>query len=295
MKGLLVANPGPEDHWVYRRFVDETTKEPQTRRVSVTLYDNQHNLDTRYVQRMLRRAKTNPLFYRRYLLGEWGAFGGKRFPDWNEERHVVEPFDIPSGWEIVQGIDYGWANPTCGIYCAINFEGRWYIVAEHYESEKPISFHAKAFKEIEVEHNISPSSRWLDPSAWAKKSEYEAPAMEFADWNIDCGRAQNDRLGGWNRIEEMLYQTLEDGKPRLQIFSRCKNLIRELPNLKIKVGTDDVEKENDHAADALRYAIMSRMPHPDRPEEEKELDMREVAMLRLLARAREHKQDIRLI
>jgi len=295
MKGLLVANPGPEDHWVYRRFVDEKTREPQTRRVSVTLFDNQHNLDERYVRRMLRRSKTNPLFYRRYLLGEWGAFGGKRFPDWDEDRHVVEPFEVPSGWEIVQGIDYGWANPTCGIWCAIDFHGRWYVVGEHYESEKPISYHAKAFKKTEVDLNISPSSRWLDPSAWAKKSEYEAPAMEFADWNIDCGRAQNDRLGGWNRIEEMLYQTLDDGKPRLQIFKTCKNLIRELPSLKIKVGTDDVEKENDHASDALRYAIMSRMPHPDQPEEEKELDLREAAMLRLLARAREHKEDIRLI
>ena len=61
---------------------------------------------------------------------------------------------------------------------------------------------------------------------------------------------------------------MEDGKPKLQIFDSCPSLIRELPNLKIKAGTDDVDKVNDHLSDALRYAIMSRMPHPEKEEED---------------------------
>src|SRR5262245_38978913 len=37
-KALLVANPGPEDHWVYKRFVDDRFREhyPWTRRVHVS-------------------------------------------------------------------------------------------------------------------------------------------------------------------------------------------------------------------------------------------------------------------
>ena len=268
-KALLVANPGPEDHWVYKRYVDPMTKEPQTRRVSVSLMENASNLDPRYVRRMLRRKETNPMFYRRFILGEWGAFGGKRFPSWDPQLHVVEPFEIPSGWEIVQGIDYGWANPTASIWCAIDFEGRWWVAAEHHQKEKPVSFHARRMKEIESELNISPSSIWLDPSTWAKRSEYESPGMEFADYGIFAGRAQNDRLGGWNRIDEMLSERMPvDGLPRLRIFNTCPDLIRELPSAKIKDGTDDIEKENDHSLDALRYAIMSRMPAPEEPEDE---------------------------
>jgi PBSX family phage terminase large subunit len=269
-KGLLVANPGPEDHWVYKRFVNPETRDPQTRRVSVTLFDNEQNLTRGYVRRMLRRETSNPIFYRRYILGEWGAFGGKRFPNWNPEVHVVEPFDIPSGWEIVLGIDYGWAQPTAAIWCAIDFDGRWWVVAEHYEKEKPISYHAQRMKEIERDLNIAPSSIWLDPSTWARKSEYESPGMEFADFGIYAGRAQNDRLGGWNRIEELMTEQMDDGMPRLRIFNTCKSLIAEIPSLKVRMGTDDVEKENDHASDALRYAIMSRMPTPIEQEEDEE-------------------------
>ena len=294
IKGLLVANPGPEDHWVYRRFVDPKTKEKQTRRVSVTLFDNQQNLDPRYFKRMIRRAETNPTFYKRYILGEWGAFGGKRFPEFDPEKHVVNPIEVPPGWEIVQGIDYGWAAPTASIWCAIDFQGRWWAIAEHYQKEKPVSFHCKAFKEIEDDLCVSPSSRWLDPSTWSRRGEYESPAMEFTDYGIMCGKAQNDRLGGWNRIEEMFTEEMEDGFPKLRIFNTCPNLIREIGSLKIKMGTDDVEKVNDHAADALRYAIMSRMPHPEIEPEEEEKDLRYKAALHLIEKARGQRGSLRL-
>ena len=274
-KIILVANPGPEDHWVHKRFVDDWTKTDFTRRVHVALTENEWNLPASYVRAMERRRESNPAWYKRFVLGEWGAFAGKRFPVWSEEAHVCKPFDVPSDWEIVCGIDYGWSNPTAVIWCAIDFEGRWWVVAEHAHSERPISWHAREMKRIESELNISPSSRWLDPSTWARRSEYESPALEFTDYGIDAGRAQNDRLGGWNRIEELLSETMEDGLPRLRIFSSCRNLIKEIPNARIKDGTDDIEKENDHCLDALRYAIMSRMPHPERDEEEDDLSLRE--------------------
>jgi PBSX family phage terminase large subunit len=293
-KALLVANPGPEDHWVFKRFVADGAQEtyPFTRRVHVKLDENAWNLPERYIEMMKRRESTNNMWYKRFILGEWGAFGGKRFQSWDRHLHVVEPFEIPPEWEIVVGMDYGWSNPTCAIYCAIDFEGRWWVVGEHYEAEKPVSYHANAMKTLERDLHISPSSIWMDPSTWAKKSEYESPALEFADYGIFAGRAQNDRLGGWNRIDEMLGEMMEDGKPRLRIFNTCPNLIRELPSLRIKDGTDDVEKENDHAADALRYAIMSRMPHPVPAEEEDDGDLRARLARRALERASERASHV---
>jgi PBSX family phage terminase large subunit len=285
-KALLVANPGPEDHWVYKRFVSNKTREPQTRRVSVTLLDNAGNLGASYVRRMLRRKETNPLFYRRYIIGEWGAFGGKRFACWDPARHVVTPFPIQPGWEIVQGIDYGWAHPTASVWCAIDYEGRWWVVAEHYQRERPVSYHAQEIRKLERDLNIPPSSRWLDPSCWARRSEYQSTAMEFAEYGIDCGKAQNDRISGWNRVDEMLTDDLADGEPRLRVFNTCENLIDEMRSLKIKEGTDDVEKEHDDACDALRYAIMSRMPTPILEEEEEELPIRDRLAQAILDRAR---------
>lgn len=285
-KAILVANPGSENHWVYRRFVDPQTVEPYVGRVHVTLEENAWNLPEDYVERMRRREDTNNMWYRRFILGEWGAFGGKRFPAWDRKLHVSDPFEIPPGWEVIQAIDYGWANPTASVWVAIDYSGRWWVIGEHFAKERPISWHVREMKKVEAQLNVSPSSIWLDPATWAQRSEYESPAAEFADHGIFAARAQNDRLGGWNRIDEMLTERMDDGYPRLRIFSTCKNLIRELPNLRIKEGTDDVEKENDHACDALRYAISSRMPHPlEEKEEEEPEDRREAYAKRLLERA----------
>jgi hypothetical protein len=49
-------------------------------------------------------------------------------------------------------------------------------------------------------------------------------------------------------------------KPRLKVFSTCRNLIRTLPMLPIDSNDpEDVDTDaEDHAYDALRYGVMSR-------------------------------------
>ncbi len=304
-KGIYLANPGPEDHWLSRRFgcsegqlQDLTKYERRTRRrVHGTLFDNMHNLPIPYVIDMVHEKEKRPDFYRRYVLGQWGAFGGKRFKGFSRARHVIPPFDISEDWEIIAGLDYGSAAPTVYLSKAIDLAGRWYITAEHYEAEQPLSYHAGRIKMIEsnpsgimgFQGTLSPSVRWLDPSAWRReRREFESVAAELRDYGIFCAKAQNDRLGGWNRIEEMLMNELPDGRPELQIFDTCTNLIRELPNLKYKVGTDDVEKVNDHAADALRYGVMSRTPTPlEREQTPEEAHTRSEIAARIIARAKE--------
>ena len=303
-KGIYLANPGPEDHWLSRRFgcspgqlSDLSRYERRTRkRVHGTLFDNIHNLPPAYVIDMVQTKDRRPDFYRRYVLGEWGAFGGRRFKQFSRGRHVIAPFNLNEEWEILAGLDYGSAAPTVYLSMAIDLAGRWYVTAEHYEAEQPLSHHAGRIKMIEsnpgailgFEGQLSPSVRWLDPSAWRReRREFQSVAAELRDYGIFCAKAQNDRLGGWNRIEEMLVDELPDGRPRLQIFETCTNLIRELPNLKYKVGTDDVEKVNDHAADALRYGIMSRTATPlEKEKTPSEAHTREEIVARIIERAK---------
>lgn len=45
--------------------------------------------------------------------GDWDAFAGMAFPQWNRERHVVQPFDIPSHWLKWRATDWGFAAPFC--------------------------------------------------------------------------------------------------------------------------------------------------------------------------------------
>ena len=266
-KGILLVNPAPETHWIYRRFIAPETRRPQTRRISVTLMDNAKVLPPDYVERMLGRRSTAPEWYERMVLGKWGAFGGKRFKCFRKETHVVEPFPVPAEWEVTEGGDFGSSAPTCWEWHAVAPDGHEYFVAEHYEAERPVSHHAARIREIRKTLNLSPSATWLDPSAWATaRQEYSAPAFEFAEQGIDAGRAQNDRLGGWNRMEELLIARVgtctcpveRPDSPRLLVFERCPNLVKQLRSARYKQGLDDIEKKNDHALDAARYVVMSR-------------------------------------
>ena len=51
----------------------------------------------------------------------------------------------------------------------------------------------------------------------------------------------------------------QDGKPGIQIFDCCENLIRTLPTLIFDAhNREDAADGEDHAPEALRYGLMSR-------------------------------------
>tara|TARA_Y100000996_G_scaffold299586_1_gene237395 strand:- start:381 stop:815 length:435 start_codon:yes stop_codon:yes gene_type:complete len=72
-------------------------------------------------------------------------------------------------------------------------------------------------------------------------------------------RADKNRIQGKIQIHEYL-KLQQSGRPRLQIFNTCPNLIRELQSIPVdKSKPEDVDTHaSDHAYDALRYLIMSR-------------------------------------
>lgn len=302
-KMLLAANPEREDHWVCKRFgcTPETElglspdAKRKRRRVHVDIHDNADNLDPDYVDELLETENTRPDFFKRMVLGLWGAHGGKRFKTWNPALHVADKvFDIPSSWDIYEGLDYGNEHYTASVTVAIDFDGRWWVVAEHFANHQTISWHSNQIKKIRRNKDamlgfagtLEPSATWLDPSAWEeRRKDVNSVAKEFADNEIYAARASNARIAGWNRIEEMLNKRLEDGLPKLRFFPTCPNVIREIANARIKPGTDDVMKVNDDALDALRYIVNSRAASPLELEAEENPHTREAAAKRLIARA----------
>jgi hypothetical protein len=65
-------------------------------------------------------------------------------------------------------------------------------------------------------------------------------------------------LNGKNAVHEAL-DIAPDGKPWLQVFSNCTNLIRTLPDLPydpLKVEDVDTDAE-DHLYDTLRYGLVN--------------------------------------
>ena len=48
--------------------------------------------------------------------GDWDAFAGMAFPMWNQEMHVIPPFEIPNDWPRWRAIDEGTAAPWCCLW-----------------------------------------------------------------------------------------------------------------------------------------------------------------------------------
>lgn len=309
-KLVLVANPGPTDHLIYDRFINPVTRYAKGRRVHVSILDNRQYLPADYVDMLLATEHTNPDYFKRMVMGEWGSIGGKRFKWFRRDTHVVDKvFDIPDGWEIIEGWDYGWDHPAVMMTLAIDFTGRKWVVSEYRARETPIgrlAAHAKLIRgdyraggdisppaERPFFGSLAPEAAWLDPSAWAKKGEHEAPANQLLEEGLMLARANNERLGGWARLDTWGTTIMDDGRPSLMIFPTCEGLIKEFPNAAIKPGTDDIVKVNDDSLDTLRYIAMSRAQTPLEKEQE-EGGTREAAARTMVSRITGDREPERL-
>ena len=100
----------------------------------------------------------------------------------------------------------------------------------------------------------------LDTAAWARTGTTGPTVGEtLVRAGHKLRRADKNRIQGKIQIHEYL-KIQPNGRPRLQIFNTCPNLIKELQSIPMdKSKPEDVNTHApDHAYDALRYLIMSR-------------------------------------
>lgn len=309
-KLIAVANPASTVHWVYRRFVDEKTRDNDARYVHVTMRDNAANLPADYVESMEGTRKTRPYWYRSYVLGEWGSFEGAAFTEFDEAVHVVEPFKIPDAWERFESMDHGANNPTAWHAWATDHDGNLVVFDEYY-SPGLISKHAPEI--LRRRREAGPGlNAWEagglsnychgDPSIGANHgltNKWGQPASvltEYQEKGLYLLSANNDRVAGYMRLLELLH--IEEGRipptwahvpadvagsPRLFVFSSCRRLIEQLKGAPVAAAGPDAAEAVDakwssahgHAVDSCRYGAMSRpAPSPQQLEEE-QLDYRD--------------------
>lgn len=304
-KMLLAANPGPETHFIAQRFgcTEDSAAfaHARTKQIHVSILDNIDNLDPVYVQDLLATKDTRPDYYNRMVMGRWGSFGGKRFKNWDKRKNVVDPRDLPlplyweQAWDVYEGLDWGYAHATVCEWGVVDYQGAVWVAAEHYAKQRSVKEHAQAMMRTRrnddswtgVPGSLMPSATYLDPSAWNKqRQEIATVADSFREHGIYPVKAQNERLGGWNLMDEWLTEIMPDGYSRLRFMPWCKEAIKEIPNLRIKVGTDDVEKEHDDAADATRYMCMSKPAASHEAKSPQEEHTREAVARRVYEKSR---------
>ena len=261
------ANPGGVGaHWVKNRYIEPAEpdqsfvgKDGLTRKfIPARLEDNPFlATDGRYEQML----KALPPTQRKQLLeGNWDVNEGAAFTEFSMEEHVIPPFQIPIHWDRVKGIDYGYASESACIWATIDpSDGTLIVYRELYR--KGLTGEDLGYKITEMELQDPMSVQGvLDTAAWSRTGTTGPTVGEtLVRQGHKLRRADKNRIQGKIQIHEYL-RLQPSGRPRLQIFSSCPSLIRELQGIPLdKSNPEDVDTHApDHAYDALRYLIMSR-------------------------------------
>lgn len=203
--------------------------------------------------------------------GEFLDFGGRVYPEFDENVNVIDPFEIPYEWQDKLSIDPGLKNPLSCHWYAVDYDGNVYVVAEHYEKDKDIDHHSKEIERISNELNWHRNSNGMLVSLIdsAANQTTLASRKSVADLFYDYGILTNtnvnkDVFSGIQRVKSYLKNS--NGETKLFIFRTCPNMIREIKSYRWGKGESPV-KTDDHSMDELRYYIMSR-PENKKPKEE---------------------------
>ena len=206
--------------------------------------------------------------------GEFMDYGGKVYPEFDENLHVIEPFDVPYDWQDKLSIDPGLKNPLSCHWYAVDYDGNVYVVAEHYEKEKDIIYHSEKI------HEISNNLHWHRNSNGMLEALIDSAANQttlaskksvadlFYEHNILTNTNVNkDVFSGIQKVKSYLKNA--NGETKIFIFNTCKNLIREIKTYRWGKGDSPV-KVDDHSMDELRYYIMNR---PENKKSKTELNL----------------------
>jgi len=261
---LSGTNPGgPQSHWVRSRFVDHTVDRevyPDYRPEDYVylpskLEDNPY-LDAGYERKLLALP---PELRRAYRDGDWDIFPGQYFPEFRRARHVRD-FTVPVGSRWFRAVDWGYVKPGCCLWIAVGPEGRAYVRHEWLPQRVVNAEQATTIAQKTKDFGIKVMSSVADTGMWTPDGDSgESPAETYARHGVPLQQADKERVAGWARLRHWL-RDAPDGVPWLLVHPDCAYLARTLPSLVSAVTKpEDVDSDGeDHAADALRYFVMSR-------------------------------------
>ena len=261
------ANPGGVGAtWVKKRYIDPhppnesfVGEDRLSRKfIPARLDDNPYLAEDGRYEEMLQALP--PTQRKQLLEGNWDVNEGAAFTEFEQDVHVITPFEIPISWERIKGIDYGYASESACIWGAVDAsDGTLIIYRELYQKGLTGVDLGEKITQMELNDPYSVQGV-LDTAAWARTGTTGPTVGESL---IRAGhklrRADKNRIQGKIQIHEYL-RIQQRGRPRLQIFNNCPNLIRELQSIPLdRSNPEDVDTHApDHAYDALRYLIMSR-------------------------------------
>lgn len=271
---IFISTPKGFNHF-HKLFEAGQGGDPEYKSWRFTSYDNPTMPEGELEK--IKESVTEDTFAQEYL-ADFRKHTGLVYKLFERDTHVIEPFEIPEGWSIYRGIDFGSTNPTACVWVAVDGDGNHFIIDEHYESGRTIDYHAGVINSAKYSPRVTRT--YGDPAGKQWMDEFQTRGVYISPAEAGNG-ARNVQLG-IEKIQEKLKKHPghsvirlglggdEGGSPKMFVFNNCLNTIREFEAYRWRqksttraqdLNEPDVpEKANDHLMDALRYMVMSAKP-----------------------------------
>jgi len=275
------TNPGGKGAlWVKEFFIDHTVDRHEFSSYDPTRYGFvEASLDDNpWISEEYRRDLEDlPEMRKRQLLhGDWHAFEGQFFSEWATTKsgqpwHVQQLELDLSACQVFAGMDWGYHAPGVCLWLAVLPDGRLHVLRELKFQQMTVESVGAQIRHVTAELGI-PTLSYIacDPAMFQRTGQGprgESIAETLLRMRLPMRRADHTRFLGWMRVHELLRTRPDGSGPYLTIDPACAYGIRTLPALvQDRNDPDDVDTtKDDHWADALRYALMSRpSPKPAR-------------------------------
>lgn len=268
------ANPDVPHHWLKQRCDRTSTRMINTLHTdNPTLYRN-GNLTPAGEAYMGKLARLTGVRRLRLEQGLWVAAEGLIYDEYNPNLHLIDAFDIPREWTRWWTVDFGYTNPFVLQMWAEDPDGRLYLYREIYKTRTLVEDHAK-----EALHLVTrKDGTWKEPQPRAVICDHDAEDRATLERHLGLSTSPAHKTvsDGIQAVQARL-RPQEDGKPRLYLMrGALKTADEALIDAKRptcleqemvgyvwdnKPGSQPKEtplKENDHAADAMRYLVAER-------------------------------------
>lgn len=281
----LASNPAGHD-WVWRTFFDPDRRRSLQDNIGITTssMDNVF-LPPEYIENMQNTYP--PDWADRFIYGSFADFTDLVFKEFSEASHVWDcrvKWDIfggaeepPMDWPVIIGMDIGggeqgdpWAIPII----AVAPDGRLYQYDEVYGSGLRIKPIAEEMREKIGGHAIEGIAYDYAQRAAALELEEHGIFGQPAIKEVTPGLFKTEQYMHIDPRMEHPFNPKIEGSPRYFCSSRCKHTLREVPAYKWakdRSGNPKFEPahENSHTPSAIRYAIHTFRPEPEKIEPQK--------------------------
>lgn len=263
------TNPGgPGASWIAELFINKDRDpikypayNPADYLFIPSLLDDNPYINPEYVQFLMDLP---PEMREAYRFGRWDIFPGQYFQEFRKEKHAAKSLIIPPEIPRIGGMDWGYLRPGVFLWGVVLPDGRLYIEREHVFRGTVASEVAQEIRAMTQAAGLHLMYSVGDPAMWIRDGQTgECIAETLSKNGLYIQQANHERVNGWQRLRHW-FKDAPDGLPWLLIDPvQCPYLTRTLPQLvQNDTKLEDVDtKGDDHAADALRYLVMSR-PSP---------------------------------